>query len=140
MRDALRGMRGWEKGGSWLCDAVWCGVMRCGAQAVEVRTRLPMKEGTPWIPLSIVKGGQSANVLVQYMANDWGNKLWGKTLIRNIAAGVYKVGPGAGRGGGPAACGARRAAPRRAASAGSMPASMWQCWGPLHSTAWRLII
>ena len=44
-----------------------------------------------WLPLSIVKGGQAANLLVRSMDSDWGRKLFGKTLIRNIAQAVYKV-------------------------------------------------
>lgn len=50
-----------------------------------------MMANSPWVPLSIVKGGQSANFLVKIMESDWGNKLYGKTLIRNIAQAVYKV-------------------------------------------------
>ena len=37
-----------------------------------------------WYPLSVVKGGSAANVLVKAMENDFGKKLYGKTLIRNI--------------------------------------------------------
>jgi hypothetical protein len=43
-----------------------------------------------WLPLSIVKGGQAANLLVRSMDSEWGRKLFGKTLIRNIAQAVYK--------------------------------------------------
>lgn len=43
-----------------------------------------------WVPLSIVKGGQSANLLVKAMESEWGRKLYGKTLITNIAKAVYQ--------------------------------------------------
>lgn len=43
------------------------------------------------MPLSVVKGGQAANVLVQSLESGWGMKLFGNTLIRNIAQVVYKV-------------------------------------------------
>ena len=45
----------------------------------------------PWVPLSIVKGGQAANYMVKAMESDFGRKLYSKTLIRNIAQAVYKV-------------------------------------------------
>ncbi len=44
-----------------------------------------------WVPLSIVKGGQSANLLVKTMESEWGRKLYGKTLITNIAKAVYQA-------------------------------------------------
>jgi hypothetical protein len=37
-----------------------------------------------WYPLSVVKGGSAANVLVRAMEYDFGKLLYGKTLIRNI--------------------------------------------------------
>ncbi len=43
------------------------------------------------MPLSIVKGGQSANVLVKTMESEWGKKLYSRTLVSNIAQAVYKV-------------------------------------------------
>lgn len=43
------------------------------------------------MPLSVVKGGQAANVLVQSLQTAWGLKLFGNTLIRNIGQVVYKV-------------------------------------------------
>lgn len=45
---------------------------------------------SPWVPLSIVKGGASANLLVKSLETEWGRKLFAKTLIRNIALAVYK--------------------------------------------------
>jgi hypothetical protein len=45
-----------------------------------------------WIPLSIVKGGQAANLLVKACESEWGRKLYSNTLIRNIGLAVYKVG------------------------------------------------
>lgn len=47
---------------------------------------------SPWVPLTIVKGGQAANFLVKAMENEWGRKLYSKTLIRNIGLACYKVG------------------------------------------------
>lgn len=43
-----------------------------------------------WIPLSIVKGGQAANLLVKACESEWGRKLYSNTLIRNIGLAVYK--------------------------------------------------
>lgn len=37
-----------------------------------------------WYPLSVVKGGSAANVLVKAMEADFGKLLYGKTLVRNI--------------------------------------------------------
>eukprot|EP00798_Chlamydomonas_sp_ICE-L_P020973 gene20973-27829_t len=45
-----------------------------------------------WLPLSIVKGGQAANALVQTCQTKWGAVLFANTLIRNIALAVYKDG------------------------------------------------
>lgn len=45
---------------------------------------------SPWVPLSVVKGGQAANALVIIMESEWGRKLFSKTLVSNIAAAVYK--------------------------------------------------
>ncbi|KAG1675416.1 hypothetical protein FOA52_012335 [Chlamydomonas sp. UWO 241] len=45
---------------------------------------------SPWVPLTIVKGGQAANFLVKAMENEWGRKLYGKTLIKNIGMACYK--------------------------------------------------
>ncbi|CAK0736230.1 hypothetical protein CVIRNUC_000712 [Coccomyxa viridis] len=42
-----------------------------------------------WYPLSVVKGGAQANVLLRAMQNDLGKLLYGKTLIRNIGSVVY---------------------------------------------------
>lgn len=43
-----------------------------------------------WQTLSIVRAGQQANFLVKAMESKWGQLLYGKTLVRNIAAAVYK--------------------------------------------------
>ncbi len=37
-----------------------------------------------WYPLSVVKGGSAANIIVRAMESDFGKLLYGKTLIRNI--------------------------------------------------------
>lgn len=42
-----------------------------------------------WYPLSVVKGGAQANVLLRAMQNDLGKLLYGKTLIRNIGSVSY---------------------------------------------------
>ena len=42
------------------------------------------KKFPQWYPLSVVKGGAQANVLLKAMQNDLGKLLYGKTLIRNI--------------------------------------------------------
>ena len=44
-----------------------------------------------WLPVSVVKGGGPANLLVSAMESEWGKKLFGKTLIRSIAQSVWKV-------------------------------------------------
>ena len=44
-----------------------------------------------WLPVSIVKGGRPANLLVNSMESEWGKKLFAKTLIRSIAQPVWKV-------------------------------------------------
>lgn len=54
-----------------------------------------MMTNSPWVPLTIVKGGQAANFLVKAMESEWGRKLYAKTLIKNIGQAVYKVSWGA---------------------------------------------
>jgi hypothetical protein len=44
-----------------------------------------------WLPVSIVKGGRPANLLVGTMESEWGKKLFGKALIRSIAQPLWKV-------------------------------------------------
>ena len=44
------------------------------------------KKFPQWYPLSVVKGGGQANVLLKAMQNDFGKLLYGKTLIRNIGS------------------------------------------------------
>ena len=44
------------------------------------------KKFPQWYPLSVVKGGAQANVLLRAMQNDLGKLLYGKTLIRNIGS------------------------------------------------------
>ncbi len=51
-----------------------------------------------WIPLSIVKGNQVSNFLVNAVQSEWGMKLYGRTLIWQMASGLYRVGAGAGVG------------------------------------------
>lgn len=53
-----------------------------------------MMTNSPWVPLTIVKGGQAANFLVKAMESEWGRKLYAKTLIKNIGQAVYKVSRG----------------------------------------------
>ncbi|BBN09589.1 hypothetical protein MPTK1_4g20930 [Marchantia polymorpha subsp. ruderalis] len=43
-----------------------------------------------WYPLSVVSGGSTAKVMLAAMGNDWGKKLYGDTLTRNIAEVIYK--------------------------------------------------
>jgi hypothetical protein len=43
-----------------------------------------------WLPLSVMKGGSSANVLVRTMQSEWGRRLYSRTLVSNIAQGLYK--------------------------------------------------
>lgn len=43
-----------------------------------------------WVPLSIMKGGTPANMLVKAVENDLGKKMYGKQLIKNIAQSVYR--------------------------------------------------
>lgn len=45
-----------------------------------------------WVPLSIIKGGTSANMLVKSLESDWGNKMFKGQLVNNIGAALYKVG------------------------------------------------
>jgi hypothetical protein len=40
--------------------------------------------------MSVVKGGSSANLLVKGMSTEWGKKLYGRTLLANIAQSIYK--------------------------------------------------
>ncbi len=44
------------------------------------------KKFPQWYPLSVVKGGAQANVLLKAMQNDFGKLLYGKTLIRQIGS------------------------------------------------------
>lgn len=41
--------------------------------------------------MTVVKGGQQANLLVQAMRSPWGKALYSKTLIKNIAQAIYQV-------------------------------------------------
>ena len=50
----------------------------------------PSPQLPQWVPLSVVKGGTSANLLVKSMETEWGRKLYAKTLVSNIGAAVYK--------------------------------------------------
>ncbi|KAH7620876.1 putative Protein HHL1, chloroplastic [Nannochloris sp. 'desiccata'] len=43
-----------------------------------------------WMPLSVMKGGAAANLLVKSLENDLGKKLYGNTLIDNIGQAIYK--------------------------------------------------
>ena len=41
----------------------------------------------------MVKGGQAANLLIRSMDSLWGLKMFGNTLVRNIATVVYQASP-----------------------------------------------
>lgn len=43
-----------------------------------------------WFPFSVVSGGSQAKLLTKAMENDFGKKLYGNTLTKNIAGVVYK--------------------------------------------------
>ena len=43
-----------------------------------------------WMPLSVMKGGAAANVLVKSLENDLGKKLYGNALIENIGRAIYE--------------------------------------------------
>lgn len=43
-----------------------------------------------WMPLSVMKGGSAANLLVKSLENDLGKKLYGNTLVNNIGGAIYK--------------------------------------------------
>lgn len=43
-----------------------------------------------WMPLSVMKGGGPANMLVKALENDLGKKLYGKTLVENVGRAIYK--------------------------------------------------
>lgn len=44
-----------------------------------------------WYPLSVVKGGSAANIIVRAMESEFGRLLYGKTLIRNIGTVCYFI-------------------------------------------------
>ena len=44
-----------------------------------------------WYPFSISKGGRPANLLVNSMGSEWGQLLFGKTLVRSLAQPIWKV-------------------------------------------------
>lgn len=43
-----------------------------------------------WVPLSVVKGGTAANMLVKGLDSDWMKDTTAKTLVQNIGKAVYK--------------------------------------------------
>lgn len=43
-----------------------------------------------WMPLSVMKGGAPATLLVKSLENDLGKKLYGNTLIDNVGRAIYK--------------------------------------------------
>ena len=43
-----------------------------------------------WFPLSVIKGSAAANTLVKSLDSEWGKKLYGKTLIRQIGMSLYR--------------------------------------------------
>jgi hypothetical protein len=48
------------------------------------------KKFPQWFPLSIVKGGTAANMMVKAMGNDLGKKMYGDALVRNLGAVIYR--------------------------------------------------
>lgn len=38
-----------------------------------------------WFPVSVIKGGAALDSLLKGCQTDWGKRLYGKTLIRNVA-------------------------------------------------------
>lgn len=51
-----------------------------------------------WVPLSIVKGNQVSNFLANAIKSPWGMRLYGRTLIWQMASGLYQVGAARGKG------------------------------------------
>lgn len=43
-----------------------------------------------WMPLSVMKGGGPANMLVKALENDLGKKMYGNTLVENVGNAIYK--------------------------------------------------
>lgn len=43
-----------------------------------------------WMPLSVMKGGGPANMLVKALDNDLGKKMYGNTLVENVGQAIYK--------------------------------------------------
>ena len=43
-----------------------------------------------WFPVSVIKGGAALDSLLKGCQTEWGKRLYGKTLIRNIAGSLYK--------------------------------------------------
>lgn len=43
-----------------------------------------------WMPLSVMKGGGPANMLVKSLENDLGKSLYGNTLVDNVGRAIYK--------------------------------------------------
>ena len=43
-----------------------------------------------WMPLSVMKGGAAANILVASLENEIGKKLYGNTLIDNVGKAIYQ--------------------------------------------------
>ncbi|GIL77116.1 hypothetical protein Vretifemale_6672, partial [Volvox reticuliferus] len=43
-----------------------------------------------WIPVTIIKGNQTLNFLVEALKTGWGTRLYSRTLIWQIASGIYQ--------------------------------------------------
>ncbi|EFJ45518.1 hypothetical protein VOLCADRAFT_121174 [Volvox carteri f. nagariensis] len=43
-----------------------------------------------WMPVNLIKGNQVLNFLVEALKTDWGMRLYGRTLIWQIASGIYQ--------------------------------------------------
>eukprot|EP00245_Coleochaete_scutata_P010028 TRINITY_DN3444_c0_g1_i1.p1 TRINITY_DN3444_c0_g1~~TRINITY_DN3444_c0_g1_i1.p1 ORF type:complete len:276 (+),score=45.49 TRINITY_DN3444_c0_g1_i1:38-865(+) len=87
--------KGAFRGKPWLAPG--------GAQQAPAMPKVDENDDTPkfvlfvrsknlprWFPLSIVSGGNTAKVMVSAMGNEWGRKLYGGTLTRNMASVIYK--------------------------------------------------
>ncbi|GFR42109.1 hypothetical protein Agub_g2952 [Astrephomene gubernaculifera] len=45
---------------------------------------------SPWIPVTIMKGSNALNFVTKAVENEWGMKLYGRTLVWQIAKSIYQ--------------------------------------------------
>lgn len=57
-------------------------------QNISAKDAMSMPRG--WVPLSILKGGQASDLLVNACRNKWGRMLYQQTLIKNLANSIYQ--------------------------------------------------